>query len=248
MRHWIAALGATVLMLAQGMACAQDFSHHSFEQVLKAHVSDGQVDYPGIAGDPRFAGYLRDIAEYDPAQLKSDRARLAFWINAYNALAIEGILNGLSPRTLIGKYRYFKSAQYRVAGRDIDLYALEHDIILKLGEPRVHFALVCASASCPKLASEAYTADRLEPQLDQRARLFVQDPTRNRFDSERKIAQLSKIFHWFEDDFESRGGVLVYLSQFMDNPALKSSLQAGGWKIRYLGYDWSLNGVAPPKR
>lgn len=225
---------------------AEDFSHQSFNQVLSAHVHDGVVDYPAIAKDKNFSGYVKDIAEFEPERLSSVSARLAFWINAYNALAIQGILDGLSPQSWIGKYRYFKHAKYRVGGRDLDLYALEHDIILPYGEPRVHFALVCASASCPKLASEAYMGDQLDAQLEQRTLLFINDPTRNRFDAAQKAAYLSKIFDWFQDDFKAASGsVTEYVAQYVSDSDIARSLKKGSWRIEYLPYDWSLNGPVP---
>lgn len=82
---------------------------------------------------------------------------LVYWINAYNTLAIKGILDGRSPRTLLGKYSYFKKAKYRVGGKRINLYDLERKVIIPMGEPRIHFAINCASQSCPKLLSRAYT-------------------------------------------------------------------------------------------
>ena len=247
MKKMLSLLGLICLGTALSLnARAESFSHQSFDRVLAENVKDGVVDYPGIAKDARFAGYLKDIADFDPDQLPTVSARLAFWINAYNALAIQGILNGLSPETWIGKYRYFKRAKYRVGGRDIDLYALEHDVILPYGEPRAHFALVWASASCPKLATEAYIGEKLDMQLDRQAREFINDPTRNRFDPAQKTAHLSKIFDWFENEFKSEeGSVPAYVSQYVEDRELAQALKDGKWRVAYQNYDWGLNGRAP---
>jgi len=113
-------------------------------------------------------------------------------------------------------------------------------------EPRIHFAIVCASQSCPKLRSWAYTAKQLEEQLNDSARQFINDPTRNRFDREQKIAYLSKIFDWFTEDFVARSGSLTnYVSHFVQDPALAKELQTVGYQVEFLDYDWNLNGIPP---
>ena len=132
---------------------------------------------------------------------------MALWINAYNAYAIKGILDGYSPGTWVGRYRYFIGRTYRVGGASINLYDLEREILIaRFHEPRMHFAIVCASASCPKLQSWAYDRTQLEPQLELAARGFINDSSRNRFDRENRVAYLSKIFDWFADDFSSQAG------------------------------------------
>ena len=213
-----------------------------------AHVQDGMVNYPGLSGDKDFMTYLEDIGRFDPSRLDGQAERLAFWINAYNALAIKGILDGLSPKGWIGKYRYFVATDYQLGNKKTNLYDLEHQIILPYGDPRVHFALVCASASCPKLRSEAYTAQKLEAQLEEQARIFVNDESRNRFDTQARTAYLSQIFDWFSDDFEGAGGtVLNYIAGYTADPRLQLDLRSGSYEIEYLEYDWSLNGPAPTR-
>jgi hypothetical protein len=111
----------------------------------------------------------------------------------------------------------------------------------------MHFAIVCASASCPKLQPWAYQPDQLGRQLDLVARSFINDPTRNRFDRTQKVASLSMIFHWFEKDFAAvAGSVLAYVARYVDDPELAKELTQAGYRIEYLDYDWSLNGI-PPK-
>ena len=219
--------------------------HQPLDEVLRANVVDGQVDYPGIAADPRFNEYVERLKS-EPA-VNGGEEELAYWINAYNALAIKGILDGRSPGSFFGRIGYFKNAKYSVGGKEINLYDLERDVIIPIGEPRIHFAINCASASCPKLLSEAYSANQLEQQLETTTTQFINDPTRNRFDKEKKVAHISKIFDWFNEDFEKHSGsVQAYLAQYVDDPALAEELQNGRYKIKYLKYDWSLNGT-PPK-
>jgi Protein of unknown function, DUF547 len=223
-------------------------SHQAWDRIVQAHVRDGQVDYPAIQDDNLFDVYLAELNRIDPAKLPTRQHQLAFWINAYNAFAVKGILEHYSPMTLWGRYRYFIGRDYRVGGTTINLYDLERQVLIEqFHEPLMHFAIVCASTSCPKLQPWAYQPDQLDRQLDYVARAFINDPTRNRFDRERKVASLSMIFHWFERDFsEAAGSVSAYIARYVDDPELAKELAQPGYRIEYLAYDWSLNGV-PPK-
>ncbi len=223
------------------------FEHRALDAVLRDHVHEGIVAYPAIARDERFADYLDELNRVDPNGLPTNAHRLAFWINAYNAFAIDGILAGYSPRTLLGQYRYFIAHRHAVGGRTINLYDLEQKLLIPdFREPRIHFAIVCASRSCPRLISEAYDPARLEEQLDAGARAFVNDPFRNRFDRQRKVARLSKIFEWFEEDFSAEAGsLLAYVSRYVTDDDLARELADGRFRVEFLDYDWSLNGVAP---
>ncbi|MEW6542232.1 MAG: DUF547 domain-containing protein [Nitrospirota bacterium] len=222
-----------------------EFSHRLFDDVLRDHVADGVVDYPGIAGDRRFGEYLGLLDRVNPNALPTGQDRLAYWINAYNAFAIKGILEGHSPLTLIGRYRYFIGTTYRVGGEAISLYDLEqHLLIPDFREPRMHFAIVCASRSCPKLQPRACQPDRLEQQLEAGARAFVNDPTRNRFDRREKVAYLSMIFKWFEEDFAAHSGSLLgYVKRYVADPGLAGELDAVPYRVEFLPYDWGLNGI-----
>jgi len=225
----------------------QAFSHEAFDDVLRTHVSDGQIDYPSLANNPRFELYLGQLDRIAPNTLPTPNHRLAFWINAYNAFATKGILDRLSPRTTIGRYKYFIGRDYMVGGRSINLYDLErHLLIPDFREPRMHFAIVCASQSCPKLQPWAYSADNIDQQLNDSARGFINDPTRNRFDRENRVAYLSKIFDWFSEDFVTHSGSLTnYVQQFVDDPALARDLATSSYKVEFLEYDWNLNGIPP---
>ena len=166
-------------------------------------------------------------------------------INAYNAFAIKGIVDGYSPMTWTDKYTYFVSRDYMVGGAEVNLYAVERDILIpQFREPRIHFAIVCASQSCPKLQSWAYTPEELDKQLTNSAKQFINDPSRNRFDSKQKIAYLSMIFDWFEEDFTNHSGSLVkYIAQFVTDETLAEDLRTTPYTIKFLEYDWGLNGV-----
>lgn len=224
------------------------FSHALLEKVLEAHVKNGVVDYPAIQVDERVDAYLAQLDRVDPNAFATRNERLAFWINAYNAFAIKGILDYYSPMTSVGRYRYFIGQTYRVGGATLNLYDLERQVLIKqFQEPLIHFAIVCASASCPKLQSWAYESDQLERQLERVARAFINDPTRNRFDRKQRIASVSKIFDWFEEDFvRAAGSILAYVARYIDDPVLAKELAQPGYRVEFLDYDWSLNGI-PPK-
>jgi len=144
--------------------------------------------------------------------------------------------------TWVGRYRYFIGRNYRVGGETINLYDLERSVIIAdFREPRIHFAIVCASRSCPKLQSEAYAAERLEEQLERGAKEFINDPSRNRFDPERKVAHLSMIFKWYEEDFAAKAGSLLkYVKPYVTDPAVAQKLEQ--YTVEFLEYDWALNG------
>lgn len=223
----------------------REFSHRLFAETVQDHVRNGVVQYSAIQGDPRFAQYLDQLDRMDPNGLTRDE-RLAFWINAYNAYAIKGILDGYSPGTVVGRYRYFIGRGYRIGGASINLYDLERAILIaQFREPRMHFAIVCASASCPKLQPWAYEGDRLNQQLAQVAREFINDPSKNRFDRTNKTVYLSKIFDWFTEDFAAQAGSLVgYVAQYVADPELARDLTEAPYRVEFLEYDWSLNGPA----
>jgi hypothetical protein len=222
-------------------------SHQLLNDVFQSSVKDGFVSYPEIQSDERFVAYLALLNRVNPPALPTEHDRLAFWINAYNACAIQGVLDGYSPKPYIGWYRYFKTQTYGIGGARLNLSELEHEILRKeVHEPRIHFAIVCASSSCPKLPSWAYSPKQIDQQLDQAARAFINDPTRNRFDRQQKIAYLSKIFDWFEDDFvATSGSVLQFVARYVHDTDLAPEIAREEYRIVYLDYDWSLNGPAP---
>ena len=225
-----------------------EFSHRAFDDIVRAHAENGHVNYPDIQVDRRFTQYLDQLDRVDPNGLTKDD-RLALWINAYNAYAIKGILEGYSPSTAVGRYHYFIGRNYRIGGEAINLYDLERTILIaQFREPRIHFAIVCASASCPKLQPWAYEGAQLNQQLEQVAREFINDASRNRFDRTKKIANLSKIFDWFTEDFEAQDGSLLrYVAQYVADPELAHDLTTTPYRIEFLDYDWSLNGPAPQR-
>ncbi|MFQ5633851.1 MAG: DUF547 domain-containing protein [Gammaproteobacteria bacterium] len=215
----------------------------AFDELLLQNVRNGFVDYNGFAADERFADVVERIGAGSPAAAAGPDSGLAFYINAYNALAIEGILKGRSPDSWWGRRGFFKRQKFLVLGEKISLETLEHERIIPLGDPRIHFAIVCASLSCPRLSSHAYRPDRLNVQLHDAARSFINDPTRNLFDIDRRIAFVSRIFDWYAEDFAKAGGsVQRYIARFVDNAEVQEALRGEEFELRYFEYDWHLNG------
>ncbi len=239
------AIGLVALFLV-GLAAAAPPDHAAFDQLLHANVRAGVVDYPAFQDSPAFRRYVAGLAA--PATLDGKAQTLAYYINAYNALAIAGILEGLSPSTFLGRARYFRVKTWPLNGRSTTLYDLEHEFIRPLGEPRIHFAIVCASRSCPALRAEAYAPDTLDAQLDDQARNFVNNDFRNHFDPKAKVAQLSEIFKWYDEDFRAAAGsTQQFIARYASDPDTAKLLAEGGFGIEWIGYDWNLNGT-PPRR
>ncbi|MGD9763734.1 MAG: DUF547 domain-containing protein [Candidatus Binatia bacterium] len=228
-------LASCALLAAAAAAGGQDL-HAPLDALLREYVDDqGKVAYRDLAARdrPALAGYLRALAEAEPARL-SAQEQIAFWLNAYNAHVLQGVLDGHDGEGFFVRKRFFSFYAFPLAGKTRTLDEVEHDILrAQYREPRIHFALVCAATSCPKLRREAYRGDRLDAQLDDQARGFLNDPARNQF-GPGETARISMIFKWFEDDFDAAAGsVAAFLRRWVT-----IGDQA---KIEYLDYDWTLN-------
>jgi hypothetical protein len=211
-----------------------------------------RVDYAALRGSADWRALLASLAASDPARLASREERLAFWIDAYNVLAIDLVVRG-APRESIRELGsllrpVWKQEAGRIGGRGYSLDEIEHEILRKAGEPRIHAAIVCASVSCPSLAREPFRAETLDAQLAAALRGFLADPRKGaRLDPERGVLVLSPIFDWFEDDFGA-GGVLAFVRPHLPEPT-QAWLRAHEGRVTLEGfdYDWSLNalGAAP---
>lgn len=247
----ILALGALLAWCGAPPAGAQE--HAAFTRALERHVdARGLVDYDGFAGDADFARYLASLAAVDPAALPRDE-RLALWINAYNAYTIALINRHRERRSirninrtlgLIAGKGPWREPIAQVGGRTYTLDEIEHEIIRpQFGEPRIHFALVCAALGCPALRREAYTGDRLDAQLAEETRRFLlESPRKNRVDVAAGRVHLSPIFRWYAEDFGGSPAALGrYLARFHPPGAQRALLESGRFRIEYTPYDWSLN-------
>jgi hypothetical protein len=245
-------------------AQARDFdhTHRLYDSVVQAVVSNGSVDYRGLKAYPGDLNrYLAALAQVTETQFNawSKARQLAFLINDYNAETLRLIIDHYPVQGIKDIGSLFKGPWdqpvVRMFGRSVTLNVLEHDIIRKrYSEPRIHMALVCAAKGCPPLRSEAYTAERLDAQLDDQTRQFLANPIKFRIDRQKGTVYLSPIFKWYGSDFlgkhlpdsgfagikETERAVVNFCSRYL-YPDDRAYLQAGGYSVRYLDYDWSLN-------
>ena len=205
------------------------------------------VDYQAVKADPAYVRALNALAESRPAGLSSDAERIAFWVNAYNLAGIKAVLDR-SPTKSIKDGGSLLSSIWKkkvatVGGTPYALDDIEHGILRKaFKEPRVHFAIVCASLSCPDLSTEPYDPARLEAQLDRQAAAFLSNATKGlKPGADGKSARASSIFKWFAGDFEASGGVAAFI-RAKSTPEVAARLGAlADSGLSYLDYDWTLN-------
>jgi len=209
-----------------------------------------RVDYAGLAGDPAWRSFVTGLAGARPGPGRS--AALAFWIDVYNALAIDMVVRHYPVESIrdIGSFfrPVWKLEAGRVDGRPVTLDEIEHRILRPMGDPRIHGAIVCASSSCPPLRREAFRADRLGGQLDAAMRTWLASPDKGlRVEGGR--VRVSKIFDWFAGDFERAGGVLAFVRPFLAEPVRQALDRLGpDPPIVYFDYDWTLNDLRVENR
>jgi len=260
-------------LLALGLAWAAlpgwaqfDHGHAAWATLLKKHVvildagRASLVRYTGMQQDrAALKGYLESLSRVSPGEFRSwsKPQQLAFLINAYNAAAIEKILTrhpNIRSIWDFGKLigNPFKDRFVRLLGGEMSLDNIEHDTIRAAGaydDPRIHFAVNCASIGCPMLREEPFVAERLDRQLDEQAMRFLSDRTRNRYNAQAKTLEVSRIFDWYGDDFRKGYRGISALPQFLaahahllaDRPEEQSLIRDRHVPIRFLDYDWALN-------
>lgn len=245
--------GAAEARAGGGAAEAQggDMVDHSvYDGLLKKYVDDrGMIDYrTWKARDVgTLDGYLEMIKSVDPGALKDRNEVFAYWINTYNALTIRGMLH-FYPTTsirdhvsLLG-YSIWKDYKIDIQGTEYSLDDIEHNILRKMDEPLVHFALVCASIGCPPLMTEAFTAEDVERQMKANTLVFFADPSKFRADPEDNTVWLSPIMDWYKDDFgKNQQEVLEYIAPYVPDDAARALLKRRDVDVDYLHYDWGIN-------
>lgn len=241
----------------QEAAAAFDPSHARWSAVLAACVRDGGFDYAKLKADRAgLDAYLAELHAVTPAELAgwSDAQRFAFWINAYNAHCVQRALaaypksirrlDGAGGMNTVFAKPFIPMRAHHPGGKDAELALndIQDGILRKrFKDARVHAALHNGSKSGPKLRGEAYTAEKLDVQLGEQMRAFVNDPSRNRIDPGTKELALSEVFKWFAEDFEREArSVPEYLVRYA--PAEKAEFLRAA-KIRWLPYDWELDDV-----
>ena len=217
-----------------------------YAELLKKYVRAGKVNYAGFKKEEaKLDRYLKILENVDPARLPRDE-QFAFYANAYNAWTIKLILTGYpgidSIKDLGSVFRSpWKKKIVRIDGEVVSLDHVEHEILRpRFGDPRVHFAINCAAKSCPPLRSEPFSGAILDQQLDDSTRSFINDPKGYRLEDNELY--VSRIFKWFSEDFNDDiyGFFLKYATGDL---ADELEAKAGRIVVKYLDYDWSLNGI-----
>jgi hypothetical protein len=209
--------------------------HTSWNELLKKHVSEqGTVNYKGFKNDRlKLLDYFKTLNQSLPKETDSKAYTLAYWINAYNAFTIDLILRHYPIKSIKDIKKPWDQRYWKLGEKWYNLNDIEHEILRKMNEPRIHFAIVCASISCPKLQNKAFTPSHLELQLFKATDDFLNDHTRNSL-SENSV-ELSKIFQWFAKDFKKNESLIDFLNQYS---TIKISAKA---KTSYKHYNWDLN-------
>ena len=254
------ALAVSCAVSAPAATATTGDAHRDWDELLRRHVRGDRVDYDGFQRDRALLRrYLDSLREPVPG-LPSRNDEIALWINAYNAATIDLVVRERIARG--GRLRSIKDIpapwsrpRWRIAGAERSLDDMEHEILRKrFREPRVHFALVCASRSCPALRPTAYRSAFLDAQLDSAARAFVRDPALNRFEPTDGTIRISKIFDWYAKDFAGlvkdetlerlygpdRGAVIAYVARYLD-ASTGARLRSSKRRVTFMSYDWSLN-------
>jgi len=242
-RRLLMALGALLLSVQASFAAEPDWSGYAV--LLHDHVSQGSrhgtdlavVDYRALKKNGAVEAVHRQLAAFPVQRLAGWEEKLAFYINAYNILALKMVLDHWPVESIkdVGSLLspVWNKPAGEIGGKQVTLGQIEHKILRPMGEPRVHFAIVCASVSCPDLNNQPYTAARLDAQLDEQARRFLGNKTKGVAVNDKQI-RISKIFDWFEEDFQLAGGVDMFIRRYRPNlPALPVEAD--------IPYDWDLN-------
>ncbi len=214
-----------------------EIDHGIWDQLLQDHVkANGRVDYKGFQNDrEKLDNYLKMISSQKPSKDWGTDELLAYYINLYNAYTVDLILRNYPVNSIKDINGPWTKEFVKIGDTEISLGGIENSILRKMNEPRIHFAINCASISCPKLMNQAYTAEKIDEQLEKAAREFI-NSDKNEISG--NLARLSSIFDWYKKDFTRTAKTLVeYINQYSDT---KLNSKA---KISYMDYNWNLNDV-----
>jgi hypothetical protein len=254
---WAVLIGLSAVVLDASGAEAAGVALEPYAATLQRVVTpEGRVRYAALKADPAgLDAFLASLAAGSPGDLAKlpEADRIAFWINAYNAITLKTIINdypihasGFSAlRYPASSIRQISGAwsnrDWTVLGTKMSLDDIEHETLRKqFKEPRVHMALVCAAVGCPPLRDEPYEGARLDDQFDDQARRYLAGPAGLQLDAGGHKVVVSSILKWFASDFEKTGGVRAFLTRYAPDAA-RAALADEATKITYRDYDWTLN-------
>ncbi len=210
-------------------------NHGLFDNLLKAHVNaDGAVNYKGFKKNwSQLTAYISNLGENLPKEEWTKNKKLAYWMNAYNAMTVDLILRHQPLESIKDIKNPWEQRFWKLGDKYYNLDEIEHQILRKMGDPRIHFGINCASFSCPPLLNEAFTEADVDRQLNRLTIKFINDPKRNRITP--SSVEISKIFDWFAKDFKKSGSVIDYLNRYAKTKIVDDA------KVRYMDYNWALN-------
>ena len=243
-----------LLWLIPGVS-AGTFDHSKFDQALKKYVDDkGLVDYNSIAEDSGFSEYVQSLQTARVEEFSRD-GQLAFWINGYNAVTIDKVIKKKPKKSVRETFipgvwtatKFFTSREHIVAGKRLSQDDIEHEILRKqFKDPRIHFAIICASMGCPPLPRLAYTEGNVQTRLEEETRKYLNSPRGTRIDRAENTLHVSKLFDWFATDFiQKSGSTLAFMQPYL-HEEVRIFLERDP-VISYLEYNWALNAQAPLK-
>jgi len=214
---------------------SKNFDHTDWHSLLQKHVSDkGNVNYKEFKkNSKKLKDYITLLSQNVPNSTWKKESKLAYWINAYNALTVDLIIQNYPIKSIKDIKDPWGQKLWKLGGKSYNLNEIEHEILRKMNEPRIHFAIVCASFSCPKLLNKAYTASNMEAQLTKVTKDFLKDAARN--DLSENSIKISKIFKWFAKDFKTNGTLIDFLNKYSDITIAKNA------KKSFKDYNWDLN-------
>lgn len=209
--------------------------HSNFDALLKKYVAkNGDVDYEGFKTETdKLNSYILNLEQQYPSKDWSVETQLAYFINVYNANTIKLIIDNYPTKSIKDISNPWLKNRFTIGGKDFSLAALENGILRKMNEPRIHFAINCASASCPKLFPMAYTEKNVMDLMETATKEFINNSEKNKLTS--NTAKISEIFKWYESDFTKNGTVIDYINKYSNTKVNTNT------KSEYLDYDWSLN-------
>jgi hypothetical protein len=224
--------------------------HDAWDKLLHKYVKDGAVDYKGFSSDSKVLdGYLEKLEKENISSCSPGR-KLAFWINAYNAFTVKLILNHYPIKSIRKISNPWGQRVWKAAGQTLSLDHIEHKILRReFKEPRIHFAVVCASIGCPDLQDFAFRGDKIKEQLALVARKFFASAKHFyiRKNGDTVIIYISKIFNWFGKDFgKNKEERIAFMVTYLDQSTADKIKKAKSVKFKYLPYDWNLNAPLGP--
>ena len=212
----------------------------------------GMVNYFALMADRGMVEFAESLADFDLRTLKTREARLAFWINSYNALSIYGVVKKLEKdpdfavkgnKSWFGRVRFFAVQKFDVGGKMYTLRTIENNIRQEFKDPRIHFALNCSSLGCPLLKDGFYSVENIDNELDAATKLYLSSAEGLRLDKDKGVLYTSMIFKWYKKDFEATGKkVIEYIREYAPNHIREFIVdKKGKVKLKNIEYDWSLN-------